>query len=72
MNLGWLDAWCLVGFVTTGLGCSATLLLGSLGLNSGSQAWLGKLGLGFGLGPLFKPELFSPFPISEKKFPKCI
>ena len=32
----WLGAWYLVGYVTTGLGLSAALLLGSLGLNSGS------------------------------------
>ena len=31
----------LVGYVTSGLGCSAALLLGSLGLKSGSQALAG-------------------------------
>ena len=33
----------LVGYVTTGLGYSAALLLDSLGLNSGSQALLGDV-----------------------------
>ena len=36
----WLDAWYLVGYVTTALGLSSVLLVGSLGLKSGSQAWL--------------------------------
>ena len=63
---GWLDAWCLVGYVTAGLGCTAAWLTG---LNSGSQAWLGKIAwLGFWLGSLFMPQLFPPFPKSEKKF----
>ena len=33
-ELDWLDAWYLVGYVTAGLGLTAALLLGSLGLNS--------------------------------------
>ena len=41
LSLRCLDAWGLVGYITTGLGCSAALLGGSLGLNSGSHALAG-------------------------------
>ena len=64
-------AWCIVGYVTAGLGCSATLLHGSLDLNSGSQTWLGVViaGLAWVLAWVLCPSL--DFPSFSKIERKC-